>query len=273
MASSVKLIAAGVAAAVLVIGTFASFHYVPPGHVGVVKTLNGVDPKPMAQGTSFTAPWNSIHNFNVRFQHATATKAVGGTSDGQAVQEDITLNYDYDPKDAPYIYDKFGSDTDIETSFIVPALYESFKAVTSNYSAPELLTKRSQVSADIVRALTLKLAKYHILVSDINVQNFDFNPEYQHSIERKVIATQDQERAIILKQTTQIETDQRVIEAEGRAKASAIEAKSLQEQGGDKFIQLEAIKKWDGHLPSQYSGGPMPFVNVMAAGGPFLNKQ
>lgn len=262
MFPSLKLIVSGVAAAVLLIGAVASYHYVPPGHVGVEKTLNGVNPMPLSQGVSFTAPWVSIHDFNVRFQHATAKDAVGGTSDGQAVKEDITLNYDYDPKDAPYIYDKFGSDTDIENAFIIPALYESFKAVTSKYTAPELLTKRSQVSTDIVQALTTKLAKYHILVSDINVQNFEFNKDYQASIEAKVIAEQNQQRALIEKQTAQIHTDQRVIEAKGRAEANAIEAKSLEEQGGANYIALKAIDKWNGQLPTTVLGGAQtPSIN------------
>lgn len=43
----------------------------------------------------------------------------------QQVYEDITVNYSYDPAHAPYIYNNFVGDEDIEAKFIAPALYES----------------------------------------------------------------------------------------------------------------------------------------------------
>jgi prohibitin 2 len=207
-------------------------------------------------------PLTSVYDFNVRFQSAAAVKAEGGTSDLQEVFEDLTLNYEYDAAYAPYLYNNFGGDGDIEAKFIVPALYESFKAVTSRYTAEELVTKRSAVSSDVVTVLTKKLAKYHILVSDINVQNFHFDPQFADAVRQKVVAGQNKLTAEQTLETARIQTDQRVVEAEGRAKASAIEAKALEEQGGDKFIALEAIKKWNGQLPAQWSGTAIPFLNL-----------
>jgi regulator of protease activity HflC (stomatin/prohibitin superfamily) len=259
---SKKLVPGGIGAAILAFVLLNAVHIVPAGHVGVVKLFGDVRPEPLKPGFHVLNPLTSVYDFNVRFQSAAAAKAEGGTSDLQEVFEDLTLNYEYDAAYAPYLYSNFGGDGDIEAKFIIPALYESFKAVTSRYTAEELVTKRSAVSSDVVTVLTQKLAKYHILVSDINVQNFHFDQQFAEAVRQKVVAGQNKLTAEQTLETARIQTEQRVVEAEGRAKASAIEAKALEEQGGDKFIALEAIKKWNGQLPAQWSGTAIPFLNL-----------
>lgn len=256
-----NLIACAVAGAALVFGIFTAAHVVPSGHRGVVKLFGDVQSVPLSEGLHFLNPLAVVKDFNVRFQSAQAPRAEGGTSDLQEVFEDISVNYEYDPTQAPYIYNNFGDDADIETKFIVPALYESFKGVTAKYTAEELVTKRAAVSADIVATLQTKLSKYHIIVSDINVQNFHFDPQFADAVRRKVVAGQNRLTAEQALETAKISTEQKVVEAEGNAKAIAIQAQAVENQGGDKFIALEAIKKWNGVLPSQYSGEQMPFLN------------
>lgn len=260
---SVKLIGSCVAAGVIAISAFACVHVVPAGHRGVVKVFGDVQDAPLPEGLHFLNPLARVIDFNVRFQSATASKAEGGTADLQEVFEDITVNYEYDPLHAPYVYNNFGDDSDIEAKFIVPALYESFKAVTSQYTAEQLVTQRAKVSQDIVTKLQAKLSKYRIIVSDINVQNFHFDPQFADAVRRKVVAGQNRLTAEQSLETARIATAQKVVEAEGNAKAIAIQAQAVENQGGDKFIALEAIKKWNGQLPT-YSGGssPLPFLNV-----------
>src|SRR5258708_16856358 len=160
------------------------------------------------EGLHFLNPLARVVDFNVRFQSATAQKAEGGTADLQEVFEDITVNYEYDPLHAPYVYNNFGDDSDIEAKFIVPALYESFKAVTSKYTAEQLVTQRSAVSAAIVQTLQAKLAKYKNIVSHINVQNFHFHPHVAQAVRSKVVAGQNRLTAEQTLETTKIDTEQ-----------------------------------------------------------------
>jgi prohibitin 2 len=249
-----------VAGAVLV--AFSSIHVVPAGHRGVVKLFGDVQDQPLPEGLHVLNPLARVVDFNVRFQSATAQNAEGGTADLQEVFEDITLNYEYDPAHAPYVYNNFGDDQDIEAKFIVPALYESFKAVTSQYTAEQLVTQRAKVSTDIVQKLQAKLAKYRIIVSDINVQNFHFDPQFAAAVRQKVVAGQNRLTAEQNLETARVATEQRIVEAEGQAKAIAIQAQAIQQQGGTEYVALEAVKKWDGHLPQQWSGAAIPFVNL-----------
>ncbi|RFU46470.1 prohibitin family protein [Paraburkholderia sp. DHOC27] len=246
----------------VVLLAFSSIHVVPAGHRGVVKLFGDVQDQPLPEGLHILNPLARVVDFNVRFQSATAQNAEGGTADLQEVFEDITLNYEYDPAHAPYVYNNFGDDQDIEAKFIVPALYESFKAVTSQYTAEQLVTQRAKVSTDIVQKLQAKLSKYRIIVSDINVQNFHFDPQFAAAVRQKVVAGQNRLTAEQNLETARVSTEQRIVEAEGQAKAIAIQAQAIQQQGGTEYVALEAVKKWDGHLPQQWSGAAIPFVNL-----------
>jgi regulator of protease activity HflC (stomatin/prohibitin superfamily) len=260
-----KLIApvAGTLFFLVILSSFWPFHSVPPGAVGVIQTFGKVSSDALPPGLHFVGPIARVEDFNVKFQSALAPKAEGATSDLQEVFEDISLNYEYDPTHAPYVYSHFGPPDVIEQSFILPALYESFKAVTSQYTAEELVTKRTAVSQAIIAKVQAKLAKYYIIVSDINVQNFKFDDRFAEAVRNKVVAGQNRLTAEQNLETARISTEQRVVEAEGNAKAIAIQASAVESQGGDKYIALEAVKKWNGQLPTYMGAGvPVPFLSV-----------
>lgn len=247
----------------VILSLFWPLHSVPPGAVGVVQTFGKVSSDPLPPGLHFVGPIARVEDFNVKFQSALAPKAEGATSDLQEVFEDISLNYEYDPTHATYVYSHFGAPDVIEQSFILPALYESFKAITSQYTAEELVTKRTAVSQAIIAKVQAKLSKYYIIVSDINVQNFKFDDRFAEAVRNKVVAGQNRLTAEQNLETARIATEQRVVEAEGNAKAIAIQASAVENQGGDKFIALEAVKKWNGQLPTYMgAGAPIPFLSV-----------
>jgi len=54
-----------------------------------------------------------------------------------------------------------------------------------------------------------------------------------------------------------------VATATADATAIAIQAKAVTSQGGKDYVQLKAIEKWDGHLPSQMvPGGAVPCIDL-----------
>lgn len=257
------VLAVSVFVLLILLSIFWPLHSVPPGAVGVVQTFGKVSSESLQPGLHLVSPVTKVEDFDVKFQSAVAPKAEGATSDLQEVFEDISLNYEYDPVHAPYVYSHFGAPDVIEHNFILPALYESFKAVTSQYTAEELVTKRTEVSTAIISKVQTKLSKYFIIVSDINVQNFKFDERFAEAVRNKVVAGQNRLTAEQQLETAKISTEQRVVEAEGQAKAIAIQSAAVQDQGGDKYIALEAIKKWDGKLPDYMgAGAPVPFLTV-----------
>lgn len=57
--------------------------------------------------------------------------------------------------------------------------------------------------------------------------------------------------------------EQKVATATADATAIAIQAKAVTSQGGKDYVQLKAIEKWDGHLPTQMApNAAVPFIDL-----------
>lgn len=239
---------------------FESYTIIPAGHIGVQVTFGTVHQETLTEGLHFVNPLSRIREVDVRLVTAQLKNSSAGTKDLQQVHTDIVLNYRLDGAKVGHIYKEFG--LNLEDRIVLPALNESFKSVTAHYSSEELITKRDEVSAKIKEEIAGKLAKYNVAVGDISLVNFGFSAEYQKAIEAKVIATQSKLQAEQDLARIEVEAKQAVAKAEGRAKAIQIETAAINSQGGASYVQLKAIEKWDGKLPTTQAGGATPFINL-----------
>lgn len=237
-----------------------SFTIVSPGHVGVQVTLGEVNPNTLSEGVHFVNPISSVRNVDVRLQRAELKNASAGTKDLQQVHTDIVVNFRLSGQKVSHIYKEFG--LDVDSKVLGPAINEAFKAVTAKYNSEELITKRDEVSQSITRHITDKVAQFDITVSNVSLVNFGFSAEYQKAIEAKVIATQSKLKAEQDLERIKVEAESRIAEAQGEAKAIAIQAQAINSQGGAQYVQLKAIEKWDGNLPNTMMGNSVPFINV-----------
>ena len=56
---------------------------------------------------------------------------------------------------------------------------------------------------------------------------------------------------------------QKIVAAEATARAIKIQAEAITQQGGKDYVQLKAVEKWNGVLPTQMiPGSSVPFVNL-----------
>ena len=55
--------------------------------------------------------------------------------------------------------------------------------------------------------------------------------------------------------------EQRLTQSKAEAEAIRIQASAIQAQGGKDYVSLQAIARWDGHLP-YITGGTIPFLNI-----------
>ena len=160
----------------------------------------------------------------------------------------------------PQIYKDFG--LNVDEKVLGPAINEAFKTVTAKYTSEELITKRQIVSDEIQEQLKGKVAPFDIDVSGISLVNFGFSADYQKAIEQKVISVQQTAKAEQDLRRIEVEAKSRIAQAEGEAKAIAIQAQAIQSNGGQNYVQLQAIEKWDGKLPNTMAGGTVPFLNL-----------
>ena len=236
-----------------------SFTIVSAGHIGVQQTLGSVSMQTLGEGVHFVNPISNVRNVDVRVVKAQLKGSNAGTKDLQVVHTDIVVNYRIDGTKAAHIYKEFG--LDLEDKILMPAINESFKAVTAHYNSEELITQRDKVSNGILEELQSKVAPYGLQISSVSLVNFGFSNEYQNAIEQKVISTQATLKAEQDLKRIQVEAEQAIAKAKGEAEAIRIQSQAIQSQGGAAYVQLKAVEKWDGKLPN-VNGGAMPFINV-----------
>lgn len=245
-------ILAGLVLFLAVVGA-SSFTVISAGHTGVQVTLGEVNPSPLTEGVHFVNPISQVKDVDVRLQKAELKGANAGTKDLQVVHTDIVINYRLDPLKVPHIYKEYG--LNVDEKVLGPGVNEAFKSVTGHYTSEELVTKRDIVSAEILQHLVAKMAPFNITVSNVSLVNFGFSQAYQAAIESKVIATQQTAKAEQDLARIKVEAASRIAQADGEAKAIAIQAAAIQSNGGENYVKLQWIEKWDGKMPTTMVGG------------------
>jgi prohibitin 2 len=246
----------------IVIGLFLeSFTVVPAGSMGVQVTMGEVNPVALTNGVHLVNPISTVKNINVQMQRATYEGASAGTKDLQQVHTDITANYRLSSEKVAAIYKDLG--VNVVDKVLGPSLNEAFKSVTGHYTSEELITKRDVVSEEILQRVKNKVGQFDISIDSISLVNFAFNAEYQKAVEAKVIATQQKQKAEQDLERIKVEAQSRIAEAEGEAKAIAIQAQAIQSSGGQQYVQLQWINKWNGQMPATVvNGGSGVMLNM-----------
>jgi len=234
---------------VLVILAFASVYTVPAGYVGVITRFDAVigvaNP-----GLGFKIPFvDQIVDMSVQTQKD-EVDASAMSENLQVVTSQIAINYHLDGKRASAVYQNIG--TDYADVIVAPAVQNTFKAVTAQYTAEQLITNREEVRAKAEDELTSRLAPYNIIVENFNIVNFDFSSEYQAAIEAKQVAEQQVQTSQQKLDQAKIDAETVVAQAQGQADAQA----ALKNTGSltPEYLEYLFLTKWDGKLPSVMSG-------------------
>jgi regulator of protease activity HflC (stomatin/prohibitin superfamily) len=244
--------------------------FIPPGYVGVVYDRGrGVLATSYKEGLHFAIPfWQSIIMLDTRLQEYTMSivpdegalrrddSLDAPTSDGQQVKVDATVIFRVDPENAPDIVRNIGMD--YVDKLIRPYSRSQIRMIISRYTAPAIYSeKRQEAENSMTKELGDMLASKHIIIDKVLLRTVIFSPEYSKAIEQKVIAEQKVKQAEFeVKEATQ-RAQAKIAEAKGLAEAQALQKASLTQE----YLQLEAIKKWNGILP-QVAGGAAPFINI-----------
>jgi regulator of protease activity HflC (stomatin/prohibitin superfamily) len=133
--------------------------------------------------------------------------------------------------------------------------------VVAKYSAEDLLKKREFVKSDIENNLKASLAQYDIELEGVAITNFSFSTAFDEAIEAKQIAEQNALKAKNDLDRIKIEAEQKVTVAKAEAEAIKIQTEAIQANGGESYVRLKAIEKWNGILPT-YTGNTVPFIKV-----------
>ncbi len=245
--------------------------FVPAGYIGVVYDRGrGVLSRPMHEGLNFAIPlWQSVTLMDTRLQEYTmsATTDEGAlrkddsldapTADGQQVKVDATVLFRINKDKGPEIYQTIGAN--YVDKLIRPFSRSQIRMVISRYTAPAIYSENRQEAEGVMsKELSELLKPKNIVIDKVLLRAVYFSPEYSKAIEDKVIAQQRVQQAEFeVKEATQ-RAQAKIAEAKGLAEAQALQKATLTQE----FLQLEAIKKWDGKMPQVAGSGSLPFINI-----------
>ena len=242
---------------------FKAYVIIEPGHRGVVVQLGATKPVVLNEGFHFKIPFiQEVIPIEVRVQKS-QTQQTTSSKDLQVVNTVIAVNYRLEGDSVNKLYQEVG--LGFEESIVDPAIGESLKAVTSQYTAEELISRRPEVSANVKETLSKKLARYYIRLDEINITEFNFSSEFNQAIEEKQIAEQQSLKANLDLQRIEIEAQQKIEQAKAEAESLSLQKDHVTIELVELRkieAQIEAIRKWDGKLPIYTGSGMIPFINI-----------
>jgi regulator of protease activity HflC (stomatin/prohibitin superfamily) len=175
----------------------------------------------------------------------------------------VVVNYHVDENKVAEIYSQYKSVDNFEANVIEPIIREVVKSTSAQYTAEELVTKRAEFGDKVNLVLAERFASKDAILERFSVTNFEFSHAFTQAIENKVTAVQNAEAAKNKLEQIKFEAQQTIETAKATAEAQRIQAQSLAAQGGVDYVNLKAIEKWDGHLPSQMiPNATVPFLNL-----------
>ncbi|RAP74633.1 prohibitin family protein [Paenibacillus montanisoli] len=246
---------------------FNGFQTVQYGNVGLYKTFGKLNDNILAPGIHMKIPFvQTIIQVNVQVQK-TETDTSASSKDLQPVSTHVAVNYSVDKEAAYKLMNNVGGS--FGSVIVNPAIQEIVKEVTARYPAEDLIAKRDIVAGEIREHLTNRLAKYNLIVNDINIVNFKFSDAFNQSIEAKQVAQQQALKAENDLKRIQIEAKQKVAQAQAEAESLKLKKQEVTPeliQLKQIEVQEKALDKWDGRLPS-VTGGATPFIDVDSFAG------
>ena len=236
----------------VLITIFSSFKTIPTGYVGVKTQFGKVQDTMLNEGFNFKVPYiEKIINIDCRTQKC-EYQMEASSKDLQKISNiKIAINYNVDKSMANQLYKEVG--TDFNSIIVEPAIFECVKQGMSQYTAEELITKRSEVSSIIIDLLTQRLSNKGILVTALNITDLSFSAEFDAVIEKKQITEQQTQQAKYELEKAKVENEKKIENAKAEAEVMKQQNSQITEQTlrlKELEIKEKLIEKWSGNFPT-----------------------
>ena len=285
-----KLIIIGICAFIAIVLLIMCVSIVPTGYTGILTTFGKVEDRTIASGAHFTAPWQKIVRMDNRTQKVNINTAAF-SSDIQQVDLKMSVNYMIDQNTARDLYKTVG--VNYYDNLVYPRILENTKAVISQYSAENLISKRDVLSDQVAELTAGDMSQYGVRIISIAIEDIDFTDAFTNAVEAKQVAAQNKltaetqqaqktmeekataERSVI---AANAEAEKAVIAANAELEVVKIQAeaslyagekeaemnKRISESLTPNLIRYYWIKQWDGKLPTTVLGQDGSYIFDLA---------
>ena len=252
---------------------FASWYQVDQGERAVVLRF-GQLVGTSEPGLHFKLPWvDTVRMISVQNQNNRYTNLEAYSRDQQPAN--LTVSVTYVVVDPSELYTQYG---DLETAvrrLIDPRLTAGIKTIFGQYDAVRAIQERAALNNDFGTAATAAIDGGPINIISVQIENIDFSDAYEQSVEQRMLAQVEIQKREQNLRTTEVEAQIARTKAEGEAQAtrlrgeaeaSAIKARAEALRMNADLVQLQAVEKWDGKLPTtMVPSSALPFINVQPA--------
>jgi regulator of protease activity HflC (stomatin/prohibitin superfamily) len=226
----------GVIVVSLVIVIFSFLKIVPAGHVGVVDLFGKVSPTEKPAGINIVNPFASLKIMSIKTKELKEIMSVP-SKEGLSISLDISILHRLDPSMAAEVYTKVGGD--YGNIILVPQFRSASRGATANYEAKALYTSgREEISMKIENDLAPLMAQRGVILEKVLLRAVKLPDTVSSAIENKLKREQEAEEMKFVLDKEKKESERKIIEAEGIAKAQEIINQTLTAS----YLQHEAIQ-------------------------------
>jgi regulator of protease activity HflC (stomatin/prohibitin superfamily) len=245
------------------------------GNVGVESTMGQVKKETMAPGIYFTL-FKRVTEVSAKELPLQLNDLKPQTKDKITLADlDVDIYVQMDPGKAADIMTRWPGDmvefkgeegVRLGNNYVTRQARETVYNVVSQFGSDTVHTERVNIAARVVESLQKDLdesaGKGWYFVRSANVRNLVTDPALEAAIKENAnrnfqIASKQKEVEL-----AKAEADRKRVEAQGDADAIRLRAQAITTSGGKEYVELEAIKKWDGKLPTSMTGNVTPFIHV-----------
>ena len=253
----------GVIGLFLIITICNGFKSIPTGFVGVKTRFGQVQNTMLNEGLNFKVPYiEKIVLMDCKTQKAEYTMEASSKDLQKVSNFTIAVNYNLTKDTANKLYREVG--TDYKSVIIEPAIQEAIKSTTASYTAEELITKRSEVSAFATEAIFNKLNNKGISVTSVNILDLSFSAEFDAAIEKKQIVEQQTQQAKYELEKAKVENEKKIENAKAEAEVMKQQNQQITENTlklKELEVKQKMIEKWNGTLPTTISDDILSILN------------
>lgn len=254
---------------------FAACSQIDTGNVGVESTMGQFKQEELPPGVYFTA-FKNVIEVSAK-ENALAMQDLKPKSKDNLTMADFDFDvyFRIDPSKVAELMLKYRGDLSpadkdgsqiVGVNLITRQAREAAYKAAAEFNAGEMHTKRTELAESITKTMQKELDKDAGLnafsVTNIIVRNIVTDPALEDSIKaagQMQFQVDAKRKEVAL---AEAEADRKRAEAKGEADAIKIKASAISAAGGEDYIRLQAIQKWNGELPATVAGGAIPVIGI-----------
>lgn len=248
----VKYVLLAIIVIFLIITFFNSFKTIPTGFVGVKTRFGQVQDTMLNEGLNLKIPFiEKIVLMDCRTQKTEYTMEASSKDLQKISNYKIAINYNITKDTANQLYKSVG--VDYKNIIVEPAIQSVMKDSVANFTAEELITKRSEVAQFALDRLTEKFQNSGITLTALDILDLSFSEEFDTAVEQKQIVEQETQKAQYELEKARVENQKKIENAQADAEVMAAQNAQIT----DNYLKLKEIEnqkamieKWNGQLPN-----------------------